>query len=189
MSQNYPIISLKRGKEESLDRFHPWVFSGAINHLPEGIEEGDLVTVTAHDGRIIGSGHFQIGSIAVRMLDFGDTVIDKDFYYTRLTQALALRRCLGLDRPDNNAYRLVHGEGDFLPGLVVDIYGSTAVVQAHSPGMLDKLLPNRLLLFPTPILRMSIINQRQHYPTRLVSTPSTTISSAHTKPISQSRTD
>ena len=80
MSQNYPIISLKRGKEESLDRFHPWVFSGAINHLPEGIEEGDLVTVTAHDGRIIGSGHFQIGSIAVRMLDFGDTVIDKDFY-------------------------------------------------------------------------------------------------------------
>ena len=135
MSQNYPIISLKRGKEESLDRFHPWVFSGAINHLPEGIEEGDLVTVTAHDGRIIGSGHFQIGSIAVRMLDFGDTVIDKDFYYTRLTQALALRRCLGLDRPDNNAYRLVHGEGDFLPGLVVDIYGSTAVVQAHSPGM------------------------------------------------------
>ncbi|MDE7092264.1 MAG: class I SAM-dependent rRNA methyltransferase, partial [Muribaculaceae bacterium] len=131
----YPQISLKRGKEESLDRFHPWVFSGAINHMPEGIEEGDLVSVTAHDGRIIGSGHFQIGSIAVRMLDFGDTVIDKEFYQTRLAQALALRRCLGLDRPDNNAYRLVHGEGDFLPGLVVDIYGSTAVVQAHSPGM------------------------------------------------------
>ncbi|MDE5635678.1 MAG: class I SAM-dependent rRNA methyltransferase, partial [Muribaculaceae bacterium] len=131
----YPVVQLKRGKEESLDRFHPWVFSGAIARLPENLEEGDIVTVKASDDRTIGVGHYQIGSIAVRMLDFGLTDIDKDFYTSRLDQALRLRKALGLKRPDNNAYRLVHGEGDFLPGLVVDIYGDTAVVQAHSPGM------------------------------------------------------
>ena len=129
-------IRLKRGKEESLDRFHPWVFSGAIAEpLPEGLEEGETVTVHAADGRLIGVGHFQIGSIAVRLLDFGADSIAPDFFPRRLTSALKLRRALSLARPDNNAYRLVHGEGDFLPGLVVDIYGPTAVIQAHSPGM------------------------------------------------------
>lgn len=129
-------IRLKRGKEESLDRFHPWVFSGAIAEpLPEGLEEGETVTVHAADGRLIGVGHFQIGSIAVRILDFGADSIAPDFFQRRLTSALELRRALSLARPDNNAYRLVHGEGDFLPGLVVDIYGPTAVIQAHSPGM------------------------------------------------------
>ena len=132
---NYPVVQLKRGKEESLDRFHPWVFSGAIATLPDDLEEGDIVYVRSGDGRTIGVGHYQIGSIAVRMLDFGMTDINKDFYVSRLGQALKLRKALGLERPDNNAYRLVHGEGDFLPGLVVDIYGDTAVVQAHSPGM------------------------------------------------------
>ena len=131
----YETIHLKRGKEESLDRFHPWVFSGAIASLPSGLEEGDVVTVTAHDGRLIGVGHYQIGSIAVRMLEFGECEINRDFFMNRLSAALKLRYTLGLDRPDNNAYRLVHGEGDFLPGLVVDIYGNTAVIQAHSPGM------------------------------------------------------
>lgn len=129
------VITLKRGKEESLDRFHPWVFSGAIATLPNDIEEGDVVHINAFDGRHIGVGHYQIGSIAVRILDFSDRVIDKDFYSQRLAEALRLRKSLGLDRDDNNAYRLVHGEGDFLPGLVVDIYGHTAVIQAHSPGM------------------------------------------------------
>lgn len=129
-------IRLKRGKEESLDRFHPWVFSGAIAEpLPEGLEEGETVTVHAADGRLIGVGHFQIGSIAVRILDFGADRIAPDFFRRRLTSALKLRRALSLARSDNNAYRLVHGEGDFLPGLVVDIYGPTAVIQAHSPGM------------------------------------------------------
>lgn len=128
-------IKLKRGKEESLDRFHPWVFSGAIASLPPSLEEGDVVTVYANDGRLIGVGHYQIGSIAVRILDFADTVIDKSFFLARLQQALRLRKALRLDRPDNNAYRLVHGEGDFLPGLIIDIYGTTAVMQAHSPGM------------------------------------------------------
>lgn len=132
---NLPEITLRRGKEESLDRFHPWVFSGAIASMPPDIEEGEVVGIVAHDGRFIGVGHYQIGSIAVRVLDFADTFIDKAFFASRLSDALRLRKALGLDRPDNNAYRLVHGEGDFLPGLVIDIYGSTAVVQAHSPGM------------------------------------------------------
>lgn len=134
-----PILKLRRGKEESLDRFHPWVFSGALVQMPDensGIEEGDLVRVVASDGREIGTGHFQIGSIAVRMLSFDPSeAVDEDFYRRRLREAFALRQELGLMREDNTAFRLVHGEGDFLPGLVVDVYGPTAVLQAHSPGM------------------------------------------------------
>lgn len=133
--KNRAVFTLRRGKEESLDRFHPWVFSGAISNIPTGIEEGDVVAVEAFDGRFIGVGHYQIGSIAVRILDFNDTEIDKSFFAQRLKEALTLRKSLKLDRFNNNAYRLVHGEGDFLPGLVVDVYGKTAVVQAHSPGM------------------------------------------------------
>ncbi len=132
----YPILTLKRGKEDSLKRFHPWVFSGAVAQLHEGIEEGDIVEVRSSSGDILGIGHYQIGSITVRMLEFGRSrAIDNEFFAKRLAAAYELRKALGLIREDNNAYRLVHGEGDFLPGLVVDIYGSTAVVQAHSPGM------------------------------------------------------
>ncbi len=129
------VIYLKRGKEGSLDRFHPWVFSGAVAGIPEELEEGAIVKVYASDHRFIGTGHYQIGSIIVRILDFADTDIDEQFFKGRLCDALRLRKALGLSRADNTAYRLVHGEGDFLPGLVVDIYGDTAVVQAHSPGM------------------------------------------------------
>ena len=135
MSSQLKTIILKRGKEESLLRFHPWVFSGAIAHLPEGLEEGETVRVEASDGRPLGVGHYEIGSIAVRMLDSSERMIDSDFYAERLSQAWELRRKLGLIRPDNSTFRLVHGEGDFLPGCVVDIYGNTAVLQAHSPGM------------------------------------------------------
>ena len=131
----YKTVTLKRGKEESLQRFHPWVFSGAIAAADDTIEEGDLVSVYTHDGKLVGNGHSQIGSIAVRMLTFDDTTIDEAFYETRLLDAYRMRQSLGLQREDNNAFRLVHGEGDFLPGLVVDIYGPTAVMQAHSPGM------------------------------------------------------
>lgn len=134
-SSEYPVLRLRRGKEESLDRFHPWVFSGALTQMPRDLDEGSLVRVEASDGRLLGVGHFQIGSIAVRMLDFADTTIDADFFARRLADAARLRLALGLRRPDNDAFRLVHGEGDFLPGLVVDVYGPTAVVQAHSPGM------------------------------------------------------
>jgi len=130
-----PTLRLRRGKEDSLDRLHPWVFSGALTEMPRDIDEGTVVRVVAADGRMIGVGHYQIGSIAVRMLDFTDTDIDDDFFARRLSEAYALRRTLGLQRHDNTAFRLVHGEGDFLPGLVVDVYGDTAVVQAHSPGM------------------------------------------------------
>lgn len=131
----YPRITLRRGKEQSLERFHPWVFSGAVADTPDTIEEGDIVAVYTSDGRMIGVGHYQIGSITVRILAWGDKTIDEAFFSDRLNEAFRMRQALGLIRDDNNAYRLVHGEGDFLPGLIVDIYGDTAVLQAHSPGM------------------------------------------------------
>lgn len=132
---NYPVITLRRGKEESLRRFHPWVFSGAIASAPENLEEGDIVEVRSSDGTPLGVGHYQIGSIAVRMLSDEKIEINREYYFNRLNNALRLRKALGLLRDDNNAFRLVHGEGDFLPGLIVDVYGQTAVVQAHSVGM------------------------------------------------------
>lgn len=128
-------IRLKPGKEESVIRRHPWVFSGAIASLPSGLREGELVAVTDSNGTVLGTGHYQIGSIAVRMLEFDNDSLPDDFFQQRLQSAYDLRRTLGLIRPDNDCYRLVHGEGDFLPGLVIDIYGDTAVMQAHSPGM------------------------------------------------------
>lgn len=128
-------IKLKPGKEESVIRRHPWIFSGAIASLPHDIAEGDTVRVVDATGRCLGTGHYQIGSIAVRMLDFSENELSEDFFYRRLHSAFELRRTLGLIRRDNNCFRLVHGEGDFLPGLIVDIYGDTAVMQAHSPGM------------------------------------------------------
>lgn len=131
----YKRVFLKKGKEESLKRFHPWVFSGAIAKMDNGVEEGDIVAVYSCSGEFIAMGHFQIGSITVRVLDFAQRDIDADFFFDRLQKAFDLRKSIGLIRPDNNAFRLVHGEGDFLPGLVVDIYDRTAVVQAHSPGM------------------------------------------------------
>ncbi len=128
-------IRLKPGKEESLLRHHPWVFSGAVASLPKDLEEGDIVTVTDSKGNVLGTGHYQIGSIVVRILEFGADRIPEDFFLRRLENAFRLRQTLGLIREDNNCFRLVHGEGDFLPGLVIDIYGNTAVMQAHSPGM------------------------------------------------------
>lgn len=133
-------ITLKPGKEESVLRFHPWIFSGAIASLPDNIIEGEIVEVFSSKGRKLATGHYQIGSIAVRILEFGENIISENFYERRLTSAFNLRKALKLIRPDNNCYRLVHGEGDFLPALVVDIYGDTAVMQAHSPGMhIDRL--------------------------------------------------
>lgn len=135
MAKDIKKIILKKGKEESLLRHHPWVFSGAIATLPNNLEEGDEVCVTDADGNILGSGHYQIGSIAVRILEFGTDRISDDFFTRRLASAFSLRQTLRLIREDNTCFRLVHGEGDFLPGLVIDIYGDTAVMQAHSPGM------------------------------------------------------
>lgn len=132
----YPTIRLLRGKDESLRRFHPWVFSGAIGRLPD-IDEGSTVRVVDHDGVFLGVGHFQRSTIAVRILSFDDEPIGGEFFRKRLQAALQLRLTLGLMRRDNNAFRLVHGEGDFMPGLIVDVYGDTAVMQAHSVGMHD----------------------------------------------------
>ena len=132
----YKSIYLKRGKEESLLRFHPWVFSGAINHADAGIQEGETVRVIASTGDFIAVGHYQVGSIAVRVLSFSDITIDQSFWRERLAAAITMRCHIGIaDNPENNTYRLVHGEGDWLPGLVIDCYGSTAVMQAHSVGM------------------------------------------------------
>lgn len=132
----YKNIYLKHGKEESLKRFHPWIFSGAIHHMDDGIAEGDTVRVITADGDCIAVGHYQKGTITIRVLSFQDIVIDESFWGSRIQSALAMRECIGMaNNPDNNTYRLVHGEGDCLPGLVIDCYGTTAVMQAHSVGM------------------------------------------------------
>ena len=133
---SYKKVYLKPGKEESLKRFHPWVFSGAIARVEGEPEEGEIVDVYTSKKEFIACGHFQIGSIAVRVLSFRQEEISHDFWKHRLEVALDLRRSLGLvDNPENNTYRLVHGEGDNLPGLIIDVYGQTAVMQAHSAGM------------------------------------------------------
>ena len=129
-------ITLKRGKEESLRRFHPWIFSGAIQHIEGPRDEGSLARIVTSDGDFVALGHWQIGSIAVRVLTFDDEPINDAFWQRRLSVALNVRRAIGVaDTPGNDTYRLVHGEGDNLPGLVIDIYGRTAVMQAHSVGM------------------------------------------------------
>lgn len=142
----YQTITLKKGKEGSLLRFHPWIFSGAIMKMDDGIAEGDTVRVLSSEGGFLAVGHYQIGSIAVRVLSFDDITIDAGFWRNRLERAYEVRKAIGVIRKPsessvrisssvNTTYRLVHGEGDNLPGLVVDIYGDTAVMQAHSVGM------------------------------------------------------
>lgn len=129
-------IYLKRGKTESLRRYHPWIFSGAIAKIEPGIIEGDLVNVIDENENIVAVGHYQIGSIAVRILSFKPSTIDTTFWEQKISAAYEVRKRLGLvNKEKNNIFRLIHGEGDGLPGLIVDIYGKTAVVQAHSVGM------------------------------------------------------
>lgn len=133
---NYKKVWLKAGKEESLRRFHPWVFSGAIHHMEKEPEEGEIIDVCTSKGEFIARGHFQIGSIAIRILTFKDEEINSAFWRNRLLLAYGVRKSIGLaGKPLNNTYRLVHGEGDNLPGLIIDIYARTAVMQAHSAGM------------------------------------------------------
>lgn len=132
----YKSIYLKKGKEESLNRFHPWIFSGAIHHMDDNIEEGEFVNIFTASNEFIAVGHYQIGSIAIRVLTFSKVEISYDFWCDRLSSALKMRQNVGIaDNNVNNTYRLVHGEGDYLPGLVIDCYGETAVMQAHSVGM------------------------------------------------------
>ena len=132
---NYKSVFLKKGKEDSLLRFHPWIFSGAIQSADDGIHEGDIVKVFTVNGDFIAIGHYQLGSIAVRVLTFEDSAIDLSFWKSRLLSAFMMRKSIGIaDNPHNDTYRLVHGEGDNLPGLIIDCYGKTAVMQAHSVG-------------------------------------------------------
>ena len=132
----YKSVYLKKGKEESLNRFHPWIFSGAIHHMEEGIEEGDIVNLFTATNDFIAVGHYQIGSIAVRVLSFSEEEINHSFWCIHLESALKMRQRIGIaDNENNNTYRLVHGEGDALPGLIIDCYGETMVMQAHSVGM------------------------------------------------------
>jgi len=129
-------IQLKPKKEESLQRFHPWVFSGAIQRIEGSPAEGDLVEVLDNNRKFLAIGHYQIGSIAVRVVSFDDIPVDTDFWNHKIKQAYDMRLSLGLIAPGkNNTYRLIHGEGDSLPGLIVDVYDNTAVMQAHSVGM------------------------------------------------------
>ena len=133
---SYKRVYLKPGKEDSLKRFHPWVLSGAIARVEGEPEEGEIVDVYTSKKEFIACGHFQIGSIAVRVLSFVQQEIDHEFWVRKLRVAKELRVALGLiGNPQNNTYRLVHGEGDNLPGLIVDVYDHTAVMQAHSAGM------------------------------------------------------
>lgn len=133
---SYPRLFLKPGKEESSKRFHPWIFSGAIMRADTAIEEGDIVEVCDSKGNFIGVGHSQIGSIAVRILTFEKEELDHRFWVKRLATAFEVRKSIGLVNPPfNDTYRLVHGEGDMLGGLVVDVYAKSAVMQAHTPGM------------------------------------------------------
>jgi 23S rRNA (cytosine1962-C5)-methyltransferase len=133
---NYAKITIKRGKENSLYRRHPWLFSGAIAKMDKGIEEGDLVEVRTNDDEFIAIGYYQIGSIAVRVLSFEDIEIDQDFWTKGIQSAYDLRIATGLaNDPNNNVFRLTHGEGDNLPGLIVDFYAGTAVIQFHTVAM------------------------------------------------------
>lgn len=129
-------VILKKGREESLRRFHPWVFSGAIAQIQGNPSEGDIVAVHASDGSFMAFGHYQVGSIAVRVLSFDADVLSPDFWVEMLSRALQVRISCGLHgNSDTTCYRLVHGEGDNLPGLIIDYYDGVCVMQAHSAGM------------------------------------------------------
>ncbi|WP_019036423.1 class I SAM-dependent rRNA methyltransferase [Prevotella amnii] len=152
----YKKVYLKKGKEDSLLRFHPWIFSGAIKTMEEEIKEGEVVCVLNNQGKFIAIGHYQVGSIAIRVLSFEEVYVDESFYENRLFSAFEARKAIGvinkttqkgISKNNNTTFRLVHGEGDNLPGLIIDIYGNTAVMQAHSVGMhVDRhLITNALI--------------------------------------------
>jgi 23S rRNA (cytosine1962-C5)-methyltransferase len=135
MKENYPILSVRKGKEEAISRKHPWIFSGAIFSKPENIEDGEVVRVLDHKGQHLATGHYHDGSIMVRILSFKDTVIDQGFWNKKMKSAYEYRQSIGLiDNPKTNAFRFIHGEGDGVSGLIIDIYNKNAVVQCHSVG-------------------------------------------------------
>jgi 23S rRNA (cytosine1962-C5)-methyltransferase len=154
----YPVIRLHKGKEEAVRRFHPWIFSGAIANGPEGLQAGDTVTVTDYQDNILGTGFCETESIAVKLLCFENRKIDEWFFLDKIKGAFEVRRTMGLiDNPHTNCYRLIHSEGDGLPGLIVDIYGHTAVVQAQTEGMALHLMEIVRALKLVPDLKLEAI--------------------------------
>ena len=131
----YKQVILSKNKEESLLRKHPWVFSGSIDLIDEEILDGDIVTVFDSKEKFLGTGHFQNATIAVRILSFEETELDQKFFNHILSEAIELRKTLGLFSKENSICRIVHGEGDGLPGLIIDFYNGIAVIQCHSIGM------------------------------------------------------
>jgi len=163
---SYPVVSIRKQRVPSLLRRHPWVFSGAVHHIDGNPKDGDLVSVTAPNGSFLGTGHFQSkGSIQVRILSFSDQIIDDSFWQHRFTDAVSVRKDLGLvSSPDTTAFRLVHAEGDGLPGLVIDWYNGHAVIQPHSSGMQSAVpvISNTLsTLFGDSLRSVSIAGQEQ----------------------------
>jgi 23S rRNA (cytosine1962-C5)-methyltransferase len=132
---NVPSIYLKPGKERPVQRFHPWIFSGAISRMDAQVIDGDVVFVKDASGNVLGTGHYQKGSITVRILAFEEKLVDAEFWLQRISNCFNQRKAIGFPNAETNCYRLIHAEGDGLPGLIVDIYGDTAVVQSHSIGM------------------------------------------------------
>ena len=156
------ILTLKKGRESALGGKHPWIFSGALSCIPDKIEDGTLVQVRTTEGDLVCTGHFQNDSIAVKVLDYGHIESEEEFLEQTLEKACRFRRTLGLvDNPETTAFRLVHGEGDFLPGLIIDVYGEVAVIQFHSAGMrrlagpiasiISRLLPGLKGIYNKPV--------------------------------------
>lgn len=135
MSLPYPIIYLKKGKERSLQQRHPWVFSGAIAKEPSSLNNGDVVQVHSEKGEYLATGHFQRGTISVRCLDFDENVLDDKFFRQKIRKCLVLRTQLSFPNKETNSFRLIHGEGDGMPGLIADVYGNTIVLQSYTLGM------------------------------------------------------
>ena len=150
---NIKQIRLKPTKEKSILRFHPWVFSGAIKDVDSNINEGDIVEVISNKGRYLATGHYQIGTISIRIFEFKQQIIDEKYWTTKIANAISLRKDLGfINNEKTNIYRLIHAEGDEMPGCIIDVYNTAAIVQFHSFGMwklrdtfsviIQKLLPN-----------------------------------------------
>jgi 23S rRNA (cytosine1962-C5)-methyltransferase len=156
MTLPYPVIQLKKGKERSLLQKHPWVFSGAIHHEPSSLENGDTVQVQSFSGEYLATGHFQRGTISVRCIDFTGALIDEEFLRQKIRRCISLRKVLHLPGMETNCYRLIHGEGDEMPGLIADIYGNTIVLQTYTLGM-HYLKPLLTAILPQEILTIDAI--------------------------------
>jgi len=149
----YPIIKLKKGKERSLLQKHPWVFSGAIAQEPAELNNGDLVQVVSNQGDFLASGHFQRGTISIRCLDFEGEILDENFFRKKIRNSFQLRKQLSFPNQQTNSFRLIHGEGDGMPGLIADVYGNTVVLQSYTLGMQSlKTLLAKLILEELPFI-------------------------------------